>query len=238
MTTPATDLYEQADAETAPLLRRFVLEHPFVAGILGGQLTRPAYAAYLRETYHLVRQTPRYLAAAAARADEPWLRDWFLDLAVDERGHDKLCVHDLRKMDIAPEPFLAGQPGLGSWTMISQNHFLATSADPAGILGFAVATEGLGASLAVRAARAMQRYDFARPAMSFLKVHSTEDQDHIARARQAFNRCADVPERRELMLAAWKYTLRAYGQLFSDALAGGDGDASAPPAGVGAADAR
>lgn len=213
------DRYEDALAETEPLLKQFVLEHPFIEGILGGDLTKEVYAAYLRETYHLVRQTPYYLTAAAANStEEEWLRDWFLDLAVDERGHDKLCLHDLKKLGFPPETYLGHLPGPGTWAMVSQNHYVATSLDPAGILGFAAATEGLGASLGPQVAEAMQQYPFSKGALSFLKVHSAEDQEHIARVRDAFGRCAEVAERYELMVATWAHTLRAYGQLFTDAL--------------------
>ncbi len=221
--------YENALAETAPVLKRFVEEHPFVQSIMNGGLTMPVYAAYLRETYHLVGQTPHFLSAAAARSSEEWLQDWFLDLAIDERHHDRLCVRDLRNLGHDPEEYLGDLPGLGAWTMVGQNHYLATTADPGGILGFAAATEGLGASLGPRVSEAMTQYPFAHKALSFLKVHSVEDQDHIARVRKAFDRCGAAPGRYELMLKTWAYTLRAYAQLFSDAVERGGDDASQAP---------
>lgn len=216
--------YERALAETAPVLKRFVVEHPFIESIMNGALTSSVYAAYLRETYHLVGQTPHFLSAAAARTEEEWLQDWFLDLAVDERHHDRLCVRDLHNLGLAPEEYLKDLPGLGTWTMVAQNHYLATTADPAGILGFAAATEGLGATLGPQVADAMRHYPFALRALSFLKVHSTEDQDHIARVIAAFDRCALSPKRYALMLKTWIYTLRAYGMLFSDAIDRGTAD--------------
>lgn len=209
--------YDKALAEAAPVLQRFVVEHPFVQGILDGDLTVPVYAAYLRETYHLVGQTPHFLATAAGRTEEEWLQDWFLNLAVDERHHDRLCVHDIKNLGFEATEYLDGLPGLGAWTMISQNHYLAATQDTAGILGFAAATEGLGAQLGPQVAAAMAQYPFAPKAVSFLTVHAAEDQDHIARVREAFNRCAESPERFELMVRTWIYTLRAYAVLFSDA---------------------
>lgn len=210
--------YDSALAETAPVLKRFVVEHPFIESIMNGRLTMSVYAAYLRETYHLVGQTPHFLSAAAARSEEEWLQDWFLDLAIDERHHDRLCIHDLRNLGFDPKEYVSGLSGMGTWTMVGQNHYLATTGDPAGILGFAAATEGLGATLGPQAAEAMTKYPFAQKALSFLKVHAMEDQDHIARVRAAFERCAESPERYELMLKTWIYTLRAYAMLFSDAL--------------------
>ncbi|MDI2132418.1 iron-containing redox enzyme family protein [Yinghuangia seranimata] len=210
--------YETALADVAPVLKNLVVEHPFIQRIVRGELTEPVYAAYLRETFHLVGETPHFLAAAAARTEEEWLQDWFLDLAVDERHHDRLCVRDLRNLGYDPDSYLAGLPGLGTWTMVGQNHYLAAMSDTAGILGFAAATEGLGATLGPQVAAALQQYPFALKASAFLQVHAMEDQDHIARVKQAFDRLAESPERYALMTATWEYTLRAYGQLFTDAL--------------------
>jgi hypothetical protein len=63
----------------------------------------------------------------------------------------------------------------------------------------------------------MSKYPFAQRALSFLTVHAHEDQDHIARVKEAFNRYA-ADGYYNLMLRTWVYTLRAYGMLFSDAL--------------------
>ncbi|ROO86426.1 pyrroloquinoline quinone (PQQ) biosynthesis protein C [Actinocorallia herbida] len=212
--------YDSALAEVAPVLKNLVVEHPFIDTIVNGELTRPVYAAYLRETYFLVGQTPYFLSAAAAHAKEEWLQDWFLDLAIDERHHDRLCVRDLRHLDYDPDAYLSGLPGLGAWTMIGQNHYLARMSDPAAIVGFAAATEGLGASLGPQAAAAMGQYEFAQTANSFLRVHAAEDQEHIETVKKAFEQCAQSPERYRLMTTTWEYTLRAYAQLFTDALEG------------------
>lgn len=214
-----TGHYEKALAETAPVLRGAVVEHPFIELILRGDLTEAIYAAYLRETYHLVAQTPYFLSAAASRSTEGWLQDWFLDLAVEERHHDRLCVQDLRRMGYPTDTYLSGLPGLGAWTMVGQNHWLVSRQDPAALLGFAAATEGLGASLGPKVAAAMVQYPFAQRALSFLRVHAQEDQEHVALVRAAFDRAAVTPERYELMVHTWTCTLRAYAQLFSDAMA-------------------
>jgi pyrroloquinoline quinone (PQQ) biosynthesis protein C len=210
--------YEKALAETAAVLQTDVVEHPFIDLILRGDLTEGVYGSYLRETYHLVHQTPYFLSAAASRSEEGWLQDWFLNLAIEERHHDRLCVQDLRRLGYDTDTYLSGLPGLGTWTMIGQNHWLVAMKDPAALLGFAAATEGLGATLGPKVSEAMMRYPFAQRALSFLKVHAEADQEHIALVRKAFDRAATTPERYGLMVATWTHTLRAYGQLFSDAM--------------------
>lgn len=214
MTTP----YERALAETDGTLRKDVVEHPFIDTILRGDLTEDVYAAYLRETFHLVTQTPYFLSAAASRSAEGWLQDFFLNLAIEERHHDRLCVQDLRRLGYDTDTYLAGLPGLGTWTMVGQNHWAVSMKDPAALLGFAAATEGLGATLGPRVSSAMVTYPFAERALTFLKVHAEEDQEHVEMVRKAFNRAATTGQRYELMVTTWTYTLRAYGQLFSDAM--------------------
>ncbi|GAA2217208.1 iron-containing redox enzyme family protein [Streptomyces nogalater] len=223
----AADPYQRAVAEAARVQADYIEQHPFVESIMKGTLTPAVYAAYLRETYHLVTQTPYFLSAAAAHSDEEWLQDWFLDLARDERHHNRLCVRDLKKMGYDPDTYLGTIPGLGTWTMVGQNHYLARAGNPVGIIGFAAATEGLGAALAPKVAAAMRQYEFAKDALSFLKVHSTEDQEHIETVRKGFLRCAEDSEAYTVMVAAWKYTLRAYAQLFTDALERGSSDLAA-----------
>ncbi|HEY6794523.1 MAG TPA: iron-containing redox enzyme family protein [Kineosporiaceae bacterium] len=217
MTSP----FDTAAREVDPTLRTEVVEHPFISLILGGGLTESVYAAYLRETYFLVHQTPFFLSAAASHCTEGWLQDFFLNLAVEERHHDRLCVQDLKHLGYDTGSYLAGLPGLGTWTMVGQNHWLVSRKDPAALLGFAAATEGLGASLGPKVSAAMTSYPFATPALSFLRVHAEADQEHVDLVHKAFDRAATSATRYDLMVSTWQYTLRAYGQLFSDAMAKG-----------------
>lgn len=64
----------------------------------------------------------------------------------------------------------------------------------------------------------MADYPFAERALSFLKVHAEEDQEHVEMVRKAFDRAATTSKRSDLLVTMWTYTLRAYGQLFSDAM--------------------
>ncbi|MFD0391946.1 hypothetical protein ACFQ3Z_01135 [Streptomyces nogalater] len=60
----AADPYQRAVAEAARVQADYIEQHPFVESIMKGTLTPAVYAAYLRETYHLVTQTPYFLSAA------------------------------------------------------------------------------------------------------------------------------------------------------------------------------
>jgi pyrroloquinoline quinone (PQQ) biosynthesis protein C len=218
------DHFQHAFQNMAPVQTTLVEKHPMLDRIRTGTFTRSNYAAYLAETFHLVTQTPHFLTAAASQIrGDFWMRDWFIDLAESERGHDQLCIHDLKKLGADPDRLLARHPGMGAWSMVSQNHFLASHLNPIGILGFAAATENLGAALASDVAGQLEtKCQFMRGATSFLRVHGKEDKEHIESVKQAYNRAAEDASQRELMTSIWRLTLQEYGQLFSDVLDRGD----------------
>ena len=104
--------------------------------------------------------------------------------------------------------------------MIANNFFLAER-NPVAMIGFAIATEGMGSNLASNAATIIsENCDFAPNVCSFLKVHGEEDIEHLEYVKAAFERYADSPEDRDVIMAAWRYTVHSYAQLFTDALGG------------------
>ena len=50
--------------------RNYIDCNPIFARLSRGDITRFHYLAYLRETYHLVKHTPKYLMVAAHRVAE------------------------------------------------------------------------------------------------------------------------------------------------------------------------
>src|SRR5580698_9668693 len=76
-------------AATESDLRRRLLAHPLIEALRENAVSLGHYVAYLRETYHLVRYTPKIYARAASRTadDRPELRNWFLTQACEESGH-------------------------------------------------------------------------------------------------------------------------------------------------------
>lgn len=77
--------------------RNYIDCNPIFARLGGGDLTRFHYLAYLRETYHLVKHTPKYLTIAANRVAEndERLSDYFRKFSLEETGHELLCIRDI-----------------------------------------------------------------------------------------------------------------------------------------------
>ena len=74
--------------------------NPIFARLAGGDLTRFHYLAYLRETYHLIKHTPKYLTIAANRVAEndERLANYFRNFSREEAGHELLCIRDIHAL--------------------------------------------------------------------------------------------------------------------------------------------
>lgn len=189
--------------------------------VASGRMTRQHYIAYLRETYHLVRHTPRMLALGGARLtdDKRAIRNWFFEQILEENSHDLFCVKDLQHLGENPEVILDSQPGAGAWGMITQNYFMATYGNPIGILGVATATEGLGAQFGSKFADLLNdKYGLPGNAVTFLRSHGGFDVKHLEEAVEAIELVTD-PVDIQAIVHARRMTCRYYGQLFLDVLA-------------------
>lgn len=209
--------YEATQAKREATLAK----HRLFSLVADGQFTRWQYLAYLKETYHLVTATPRFLTLVAGRLTESdrEFRDWLIDFAVEERGHDLLCVKDIKNLGADPRAILAHPPGLGAWSMVAQNFYLATHGNPYAILGFAVATEGLGAERASTAAKLLEtRCGIPHGSTSFLNVHGEADVEHFASAKAAVERYGADPAVYDAIVHVWSMTLEAYARLLDDAI--------------------
>jgi pyrroloquinoline quinone (PQQ) biosynthesis protein C len=199
--------------------------NPIFARLAAGEITRRHYLAYLRETYHLIKHTPKYLTIAADRVakNDPWLSAYFRRFAREETGHELLCIKDIHALDENPDAILSGPSNPGVWGLVTQCYFWATEGTPIALLGDAFATEEIGAASGLRAAHVLERnYDIPRQATNFLRVHGSEDTKHLEAAARAIERYAGDRDHYADIVYATRMTYRYYGELFSDVLALGD----------------
>lgn len=215
------DIFESLVAQTAADYSEHILGSPLMARLARGEISRDQYAAYLGETYHLVRHTSRALALAAARLDEGrrGLRAWLLEQANEEHGHEQFCLHDLKALGLEPQRVIDNGPGAGAWGLVTQNYYMASYGNPVGILGVATATEGMGAQLAGGLAQMLaERFGIPQQALTFLRSHSSFDRRHLEQARQAVNTHVETPGDFADVLRARRMTFHYYGRLFCDAV--------------------
>ena len=206
--------------------RSYIDCHPIFARLAGGDLTRFHYLAYLRETYHLVKHTPKYLTIAANRVAEndERLSAYFRKFCLEETGHELLCIRDIDALGENADIILSGDPNPGAWGIVTQCYFWAAQGNPVALLGDAFATEELGVARGVEVARLLEtNYSILRQATNFLRLHGSEDKEHLEAAARAIEWYAEDRGHYADIDYATKMTYRYYGQLFTDVLELGDG---------------
>ncbi len=205
--------------------KSYIDGNPIFARLTAGAVTRQHYLAYLRETYHLIRHTPKYLTIAADRVakHDPWLSDYFRKFGREETGHELLCVKDIAALGENADAILSGHSNPGVWGMVTQCYFWASEGNPVALLGDAFATEEMGAASGLRTAQILETsYGIPRQATNFLRVHGSEDKKHLEAAARAIERYAGDRDHYADIVYATRMTYRYYGELFSDVLALGD----------------
>ena len=199
--------------------------HPIFARLGSGDFTRYHYLAYLRETYHLVKHTPKYLMIAADRVAEtdPKLSAYFREFCAEETGHELLCLRDIRALGENPDHIILGQPNAGVWGIVTQCYFWAAQGNPIALLGDAFATEELGVASGLEVASLLEKkHGVPREATSFLRVHGSEDKEHFEAAARLIDCYAGSGDHLADVDYATKMTYRYYGQIFTDVLELGD----------------
>jgi pyrroloquinoline quinone (PQQ) biosynthesis protein C len=203
----------------------YIDRNPIFARLAGGGITRFHYLAYLRETYHLVKHTPRYLTIAADRVahSDQRLAGYFRNFAHEETGHELLCVRDIKALGEDPERILSGEPNPGAWGLVTQCYFWAGQGNPLSLLGDAFATEEIGASNGADVAKLLvDDYGIPRVATNFLRVHASVDVEHVQAAARAITWYAGGRAQMGGIVHAVRMTYRYYSQLFTDVLELGD----------------
>jgi len=102
--------------------RSYIDCNPIFARLAGCDLTRFHYLAYLRETYHLVKHTAKYLTIAANRVAEndERLSAYFRKFCLEETGHELLCIRDIDALGENVDIIISGDPNPGAWGIVTQ----------------------------------------------------------------------------------------------------------------------
>lgn len=213
--------YELVVDATQVEFDRHIGTHPIIPHVMSGNMSREQYTTYLRETYHMVRHTPRMLALAAAKCEDSYrgLRNWFIEQTEEENGHDLFCLKDLRHLGQDADEVVASGPLPGAWGLVCQNYFMATYGNPAGILGVASITEGLGATTAGGMADILvSAYGLGTDCVTFLRSHSGFDAKHLEETKRAINDLVTTDEDQAAVIHGRRMTIFYYARMFSDCL--------------------
>ncbi|SMF73152.1 iron-containing redox enzyme family protein [Pseudobacteriovorax antillogorgiicola] len=175
----------------SPLQEQYKFEHDRLTSIVKQYPWESveAYSQYLGQSYFYAKRSTRILALASAcfDHDKTALHYRFLDHAREEKGHEILLINDLRTLgksidDIQEFP---------ETSVFYQNLFYwIQNKNPIGLFGWVLNLEGF----------AIEDGDYiynrvvdahGKKAATFLKVHSSEDIEHIQSAVAFFDKLND-----------------------------------------------
>lgn len=163
------------------------------------------YAWWLSQAYYFVRHSTPMLALSAGLSVEN--RPYHLrciDHLSEEKGHDKMLLNDLKILGRKIEEF----PELeGAMALYQTQYFWIQHKSPMSFLGYIVILEGLAIVAGPEVYRAVK----PTGAVTFLGLHTEEDEDHIEKAYQMIE--ALPAKEQELALANAKLTAFIYKQM-------------------------
>lgn len=190
-------------------LRKFgnqVLAFPFDDGNF--------YACWLAQTYAYVYQSVRMLVMAGGyfpAGDEEFRRRFCMH-AREEGGHEQLAVRDLKALgrELGEFPVFPA-----TRAFYETQYYRIQNSDPSSFFGWIVALEGLavvaGPELHAKAAAA-----HGERACSFLKVHSSEDPEHLRKALECVTKLDGAQDR--LVRENLELSTYLYGEMLNQCL--------------------
>lgn len=144
------------------------------------------YACWLSQTFHYTKHSTRTLSAAASRfgLDRDFENMQLIDHAKEERSHEKLAINDIKVLGYSPEIF----PELPETRRIYQCIFYQIDREsPASIFGYTFFLESLSVGAGTIVSQKIKNA-FGSKALSYLKIHTEDDVDHLKRCEPLIER--------------------------------------------------
>jgi thiaminase len=152
------------------------------AGQLFPWADRTAYLGWLAQTYYYVRHSTRLLAAAAARfphtAEGDRLHQRFGAHISEEKRHELLALHDIKALGGTIEAL----PEHATTRMFYEpQYYKVEHQAPSVLLGYILPLEVIAPQAGNQVVELVSAA-FGAKCTSFLKVHASEDVEHVQRA--------------------------------------------------------
>jgi hypothetical protein len=152
---------------------------------------RAVYADWLAQTYFYVRHSTRLLAASAARFSfDPRgdaLHHRFGAHIGEEKKHEKLAEHDLKELGRSIREM---KERASTRMFYETQYYKIEHQHPIALFGYILPLEAVGPACGPRILERIAGAHGPKSA-SFLKLHATEDVDHLDKALEML---ADVPQ--------------------------------------------
>lgn len=217
-TNQSTPFFEHLKAATEPA-RQLMYTAPVFAACAHGDIERDTYIAFLTQAYHHVKHTVPLLMACGARLPEhyEWLRQALGEYIEEEKGHHEWIINDLAACGADTDSVRHSQDqGAVSpeiELMVAYLYHQIDRRNPMAFFGMVWVLEGTSVSVGGQVAEAIQHaLQLPDAAMSYLKSHSSLDQEHIQLFEGLMNQMTD-PVDQQAVIDGANMVFRLYGQM-------------------------
>lgn len=178
---------------------------------------RQAYGDWLAQTYYYVRHSTRLLAAASARfgldARGDALHYRFAAHISEEKRHEQLALHDLKRLGFSLEDFSERH---STRLFYEPQYFKIEHEAPSALFGYILPLEVVGPAVGKDLCAKLVAA-FGPKCETFFRVHAEEDGDHVEKAMRLID---TVPENeRPYLLRNIEQSVYAYCAMLQDILA-------------------
>jgi pyrroloquinoline quinone (PQQ) biosynthesis protein C len=198
--------------------RQQLFNLPLIKAGATGQVSLPAYMAFLTEAYHHVKHTVPLLMACGAKLPEEyeWLRVGIAEYIEEELGHQEWILDDIAACGGDKEAVRNGQPGVATEIMVAYAYDMIHRVNPIGFLGMVLVLEGTSTALATQAGKALQtNLNLPNQAFIYLTSHGALDAGHTEFYAELVNKIEDK-KMRDLLIRSAKNFYKLYGDIFLD----------------------
>lgn len=209
--------YQTLLTETAKE-REVLFNLPIIKAGASGQVTLPAYIAFLTEAYHHVKHTVPLLMLCGAKLPEhyEWLREAVAEYIEEELGHQEWILNDIQACGADAEAVRHGQPSLATEIMVAYAYDMINRINPLGFFGMVLVLEGTSVALATQAGETLQtNLGLDKKAFSYLTSHGALDVGHTDFYAGLVNKIDDKKER-ALLIHSAKNFYKLYGDIFRE----------------------
>jgi len=198
--------------------REALFNLPLIKAGAAGQVSLPAYVAFLTEAYHHVKHTVPLLMLCGSRLPEryEWLREAIAEYIEEELGHQEWILNDIKACGADAEAVRHGQASAATELMVAYAYDMINRVSPIGFFGMVLVLEGTSVALATQAGASIQQsLGLGNNAFSYLTSHGALDISHVDFYEGLVNKIDDEKDRAMLIHSA-KTFYKLYGDIFRE----------------------
>ncbi|CAG9000893.1 MAG: hypothetical protein CENE_02900 [Candidatus Celerinatantimonas neptuna] len=201
--------------------REQMLSASIISACRSGDINIAMYQSFLTQAYHHVKHTVPLLMACGSRlpGHYEWLQDALSEYIEEEKGHHLWILDDIRAcdgdIDAVKENRGQGRVHPAIELMVSYLYYQIDRLNPLALFGMVWVLEGTSVSIGGTMAELIQKHlSLPDQAMTYLRSHSTLDQEHIRLFAGLMDQITDSNDQHVIIDSA-NMIFSLYGQMLN-----------------------